>query len=131
MPSVCTSFPVMQSHSTSMDEVYSRVNEVVLKAMKTEALILSVSVAPNTFDPSYNDTYDNNTFDNNTYSSSYEDNTSFDTPRYERSDSGIGGCEHCRRESLFEKFKKDNHCLSFLHFSVEIASCFVISYIVL
>ena len=109
--------------------------------MKTEALILSVSVAPNTFDPSYNDTFDNNTFDNNTfdnntfdnntYSSSYEDNTSFDTPRYERSDSGIGGCEHCRRESLFEKFKRDNHCLSFLHFSVEIASCFVISYIVL
>ncbi|XP_012942193.1 cAMP-specific 3',5'-cyclic phosphodiesterase 4D [Aplysia californica] len=65
MPSVCA-LPPIQSHS--MDEVYSRINEVVLKAMKTEALILSVSVTgtPTSFD---NDRYNrpDNTYDNYEY----------------------------------------------------------------
>lgn len=53
MSSVCTLHP-MKSHN--VDQVYSRINGVVLKAMKTEALILSVATTANAYSNKYSST---------------------------------------------------------------------------
>lgn len=65
MPSVCRQ-PLASMHSSpSIEDVYSRLNTVVLEAMKTEALLLSVNRTPYIYaqyaylPPNTADVYDN------------------------------------------------------------------------
>ncbi|GFO10918.1 CAMP-specific 3',5'-cyclic phosphodiesterase 4c [Plakobranchus ocellatus] len=55
MPSVCAVQQMQQmqqpSSPSTVDQVYNRINEVVFQAMKTEALILSVTTTPGGFEP--------------------------------------------------------------------------------
>ncbi|RUS83329.1 hypothetical protein EGW08_008907 [Elysia chlorotica] len=51
MPSMCALQQMQASSQSAVDQVYNRINEVVFQAMKTEALILSVTTTPGGYEP--------------------------------------------------------------------------------